>query len=476
MASNKTIVTDELVESLRLRLKTSELLSPASPAYEDAIKRWSAAAIKRAGMVLLAQNTADISQAVVFARETNIDLAIKGGGHSVAGASSSDGGLVIDLSHMRAVAVDPVQKTITAQGGALWADVDAAADKHQLATVGGTVNHTGIGGLTLGGGMGWLSGRYGLVVDNLLAVEIVLADGRVVRASATEEPELFWAVRGAGHNFGVVTEFVYRAYDQAGPVFAGALTFTLDKLEETVDVLNYLQANPDQDSGFGCLLNMPPGSDDLRMDMILFYNGTEQEALKRFEKLIALEPIAKNTFMMPYVVVNGMLNAGVEHGGRRTFKGVSFVPPLRPAFLRSLAQKFLQKFQDEPDMRGSVLMLEVFDMRKIQETKVTDTATPNRGSAVNGVLALHWNDSANDARYREWSREIQRDFEQEMERTQKDMTAADKAAARYLNYIEPGEIAVSSVYGVNTERVRRLKEQYDPGFIFGKTNPIDRKA
>jgi FAD/FMN-containing dehydrogenase len=165
--------------------------------------------------------TGDISTALKWAQEHQVDIAVKCGGHSVSGTSSSHGGLVIDLSRMNKATVDPVNKTVTAQGGATWKEVDESAGEHGLATVGGTVNHTGIGGLTLGGGYGWLSGQYGLTIDNLLSATVVLADGRILTASSAENSDLFWGLRGAGYNFGVVVDFTYRAYDQRSPVFAG---------------------------------------------------------------------------------------------------------------------------------------------------------------------------------------------------------------------------------------------------------------
>lgn len=191
---------------------------------------------------MLATSATDISTTLLLCQKHSIDLATRGGGHSTSGASSSEGGIVIDLSEMRNVTVNPVDKTITAQGGCLWEDVDKAAGQHGLAAVGGTVNHTGIGGLTLGGGYGWLCGQYGLTVDNLLSVEIVLANGDVVRSSASENTDLFWGIRGAGQSLGVVTEFTYRAHDQPNPVWAGQLLFSPDKLESVIEFGNHIAA------------------------------------------------------------------------------------------------------------------------------------------------------------------------------------------------------------------------------------------
>jgi FAD/FMN-containing dehydrogenase len=197
-----------------------------------------------------------VSKAVLFAVANNLELATKGGGHATSGSSSTEGGLCIDLSLMRDVSVDVAANTVTAQGGCVWEDVDNAAAEHGLAAIGGTVNNTGIGGLTLGGGQGYLTAQVGLVIDNLLAVEMVLADGSVVTASEKSNPDLFWAVRGAGAAFGVATSFVYRAHEQKNPVWAGLVFFPTTHLEEVIKHANLCMDCPEQERllmllGFG---------------------------------------------------------------------------------------------------------------------------------------------------------------------------------------------------------------------------------
>ena len=185
------------------------------------------------------KDNADVSLAIEFATSNNIPLAIKGGGHNPSGASSIDDGLCIDLArYFDTARVDPEQRLVYVGGGAIWKTVDHAAIAHGLATPGGTVNDTGVGGLTLGGGYGWLTGEHGLVIDNLVQATVVLADGSVVTASSISHPDLFWGLRGGGCNFGVVTEFVFKVHPQRKTVFAGPLIFTppqLGKLSEAVD-------------------------------------------------------------------------------------------------------------------------------------------------------------------------------------------------------------------------------------------------
>src|SRR5262245_35449440 len=186
-----------------------ELLRPSSPGYDSGRRIWNGAIDRRPACIARCTGTADVVAAVRFAREHDLEIAVRGGGHNVAGTALCDDGLVVDLSAMRAVSVDPANRTARVQGGALWGDVDHETQAHGLATTGGIIGHTGVGGLTLGGGLGFLMRKYGLAVDNLLAAEVVTAEGKVVRASADEHPDLFWALRGGGGNFGVVTWFLF---------------------------------------------------------------------------------------------------------------------------------------------------------------------------------------------------------------------------------------------------------------------------
>ncbi|NBH12480.1 FAD-binding oxidoreductase [Amycolatopsis sp. SID8362] len=218
-----TSTAEPTLESLRARL-SGTVLTAGAPGYDAARSVWNGEIDRRPAVVVRPAGAADVAEALAYAREAALDLSVRGGGHNFGGAAVVDGGLCIDLSSLQAISVDPVGRTARVGGGATWAQLDAATQEHALAVPGGTVSHTGVGGLTLGGGFGWLTGKHGLSCDNLLSAEVVTADGQILRASADENPDLFWALRGGGGNFGVVTEFEFRLHP-VGPIVHLAMFF-----------------------------------------------------------------------------------------------------------------------------------------------------------------------------------------------------------------------------------------------------------
>ncbi len=263
-----------------------ELLLPTTPGYDTARAIWNGAVDRRPAVVARCTGVADVVAAVRFAREHDLEIAIRGGGHNVAGTAVCDDGIVIDLSPMRAVSVDPVGRTAWVQGGALWSDVDHETQAHGLATTGGIVGHTGVAGLTLGGGIGFLMRKHGLAVDNLLEAEVVTAEGSMVRASGDEHPDLFWALRGGGGNFGVVTSFRFALHPvgptlMAGPVFWAA--------EDTVDLLRFYRdfaADAPDELGSVVRLGTVPALPDIPEDLhrlpaiavVCCYSGAVEDA------------------------------------------------------------------------------------------------------------------------------------------------------------------------------------------------------
>ncbi len=306
MADSKRLVTTDDIDKLKQLLSgtNAEVRGPSDSGYDKSIERWSKAAEKPAGVAVAPTCAQDVSIAIKYAAENGLDLAVKGGGHSTAGVSSTNGGILIDLqSKMRKVDVDPEKRLLYIQGGALWSDVDEAAWNHGLATVGGTVADTGVGGLTLGGGYGVLSGAYGLVIDNTVSFETVLANGEIKRSSKEENSDLFWALNGAGQNFGVTTEFVLQAYPQEkiymGTMLFPAETEVISKLVAALNELYKVQETPQgpQTKSLGRAMSLvgfakpPPLGGKTAVLMNAVYDGPEEEGKKIFQPFFDIGPI-----------------------------------------------------------------------------------------------------------------------------------------------------------------------------------------
>ncbi|KAL9002134.1 MAG: hypothetical protein Q9188_004926, partial [Gyalolechia gomerana] len=406
-----------LVQELRASLHDSQVLTPDSEGYEDSIKRWSDAVERRAGIVVYVGSAKDISTTIILSRSYAVPFVVSGGRHSSSGASSTDGGLVIDLRKMRRVSVDASTNTVRAQGGCIWEDVDNAAADHGLAMVGGTVNHTGIGGLTLGGGYGWLSGRYGLTIDSLLAVQIVLADGNIRDASAEINEELFWAVRGAGHCFGVVAEFTFQTYEQKNPIWAGQLVFPASKkLDEVVAFANDFVLSNDGSSGMIMGITAPPFMNEPAAVTTLFHNGSASEAEAVFKRLLDLQPLRNTTQERPYRELNSIMNHLVPYGGRKLSKGASFVPRLSADFVRSLIARLQELHSKVRGSPRSILLFEFFSPDAWCRVSEASTAFASRGRHQNLMIGPFWTDAEDDMVCREWARTLARMANRELER------------------------------------------------------------
>src|SRR5919201_1621644 len=252
------VLDGEAAQSLVERVRGA-VLRADDAGYEDARAIWNGLIDRRPALIVQCSGTADVVDAVNFAREQNLLLSVKGGGHNVAGNAINDGGLVIDLSHMRGVHVDPRTGIVRAQGGATWGDADRETQLHGLAVPGGVVSTTGIAGLTLHGGVGHLRRKHGLSIDNLLWVDIVTADGQLRRASATENDDLFWAVRGAGSNFGVVTSFEFQAHPVGPMVMVGAVFYPLEAARELLPAWrDFMASAPEELSSIAICWSVPP--------------------------------------------------------------------------------------------------------------------------------------------------------------------------------------------------------------------------
>jgi FAD/FMN-containing dehydrogenase len=293
------------------------LLSSSDAGYDETRKVWNGMIDRRPALIARCAGLADVVAAVRFARSHELLVSVRGGGHNAPGVAVCEGGLMIDLAGMRGVRVDPVRRTARAQGGATWADFDRETQVFGLATSGGAISNTGIGGLTLGGGLGWLAGKYGLVCDNLLSVDLVTADGTVLVASATENAELFWGLRGGGGNFGVVTSFEYRLHP-VGPVLAGPVLYPFAKAKEALTLYrDFAGSIPDEVNTLGALLTAPDGNPVAAIAVC--YNGSHEAGEKALLPLRAVgPPLADEIAPTPYCKIQTLLTRRSSAAGATT--------------------------------------------------------------------------------------------------------------------------------------------------------------
>jgi len=430
---------------------SGRLLRPGEAGYDEARRVHNGMVDKRPALIAQCRGVADVVDGVNLARNLGLEIAIKGGGHNVAGRATVEGGLMIDLSLMKGIHVDPSRRTVRAQGGATWADLNRETQLHDLAVTGGVVSTTGIAGLTLGGGLGWLMGKYGLALDNLQSAELVTANGRVLRASAEENPDLFWAVRGGGGNFGVVTSFEYRLFP-VGPIVAGGLiAYPLDSARNMLRFYRDFTASaPDECSVAATLVHAPDGSGTKLAAMVACYCGSAADGeaalrpLKQFGSPVmdALGPI-------PYCELNSMLDSGYPKGALNYWKS-SFLTGLSDEAIDTM----IEYFTICPTPMGQ-LLLEDFHGAA---TRVgpTDTAFPHRTAGYNFLVLSQTMDPTTSDRCTAWARQTYVAMEPFM------------ASRRYVNYLDDDETgeAVPAAYGPNYRRLQEIKTKYDSDNLF----------
>ena len=430
---------------------SGQLLQPHDAGYEEARKVHNGLVNKRPALIARCRGTADVVDAVKIARKLGLEVAVRGGGHNVAGRSTIDGGLMIDLSLMKGIQVDAKARTARAQGGVTWAELNRETQLHGLAVTGGVVSSTGIAGLTLGGGLGWLMAKYGLALDNLGAVELVSAEGRVLRASSDEEADLFWAVRGGGGNFGVVTSFEFQLHP-VGPMITGGLV--AHPFERARDCLRYYRdftkSLPDEFTVFGGLIHAPDGSGAKLAAMVACHCGPLDAGEAAARPLKQFGPPAMDAIgPMPYCQLNGMLDAAYPKGALNYWKS-SFLAQLSDAAI----DKMIECFGRCPTPMGQML-LEHFHGAATR-VKVSDTAFPHRADGYNLLVLCEWMDPAMTDKCIAWARETYVAMEPFM------------APGRYVNYLADDEAGdpVAAAYGSNYARLRQIKAKYDPGNFF----------
>ena len=426
------------------------VLSPQDPGYEEARAVHNGLVDRRPGLILRARSAADVSAGLALARRAGLEVSVRGGGHNVAGRAVTEGGLMISLADMHGVTVDPERATVTAQGGATWAELNAAAGAHGLAVTGGAVSTTGVAGLTLGGGLGWLMAKYGLAADNLLEVELVTAAGEVLTVDAASHPDLFWALRGGGGNFGVATSLTYRLH-RVGMVTGGLIAHPIEAAPELLRFYRNAVAEASDDlTVFAGLVHAPDGSGTKLAALVVFHAGDPEAAERELAPFRAFgSPLMAEVGPMPYPVMNTLLDGGFPDGALNYWLS-SFTRGLPNALIDTA----VERFASVPSPMTAMLFEHFHGA--VTRVGATETAVPHREPGWNLLVPSVWTDPAASEANIGWTRETHAALGPLLSRR------------RWLNYLgdDQGDDAVRAAYGPNYDRLREIKRRYDPDNIF----------
>jgi FAD/FMN-containing dehydrogenase len=456
------------MESYKL---TSELLSPAVIAdiceqvsgtvitpedktYDDVRKVWNGMIDRRPALIIQCQSVNDVIVGVKTAKQYQLPLAVRGGGHNVTGNAVCDDGVMIDFSQMRKVLVEPELMTAKAQPGATWGDFDKATGVYGLATTGGLISTTGIAGLTLGGGVGWLVRHYGMSCDNLLSAEVVTANGELVVASTTENADLFWGLRGGGGNFGVVTSFTYRLHP-VSTVYGGMILFPRSEAKRLLQFFGrFMETAPDELTLYAALLHAPDGTPVV--GLMGCYSGDPklgEDVLKPVREFGT--PIVDLFTEQPYTQLQTMLDAPFPHGLRYYWKS---------GFLESLSDEAVDTIIDYAATVPSLItpiILELYGGKAAQEPE-GGTAFPHRINQYDLVIISAWANLEEDDANISWTRSLW------------NAVQSFTSNRAYVNTLGiEGEQRVREAYGKNYERLQELKKKYDPDNLFHLNQNID---
>jgi FAD/FMN-containing dehydrogenase len=444
-----TVVDSSLVGDLAGGIAGS-VIAPGDAGYDAARAVHNGLVERKPALIVRCHTTADVVAALAFARRTGLEVSVRGGGHNVAGRAVTDGGVMIDLAEMKGIAIDPDRATATAEGGVIWAELNNAAAEHGLAVTGGAVSTTGIAGYTLGGGLGWLMAKYGLAADNLLAVELVTAEGDILHVDASSHPDLFWALRGGGGNFGVATAFTYRLH-RAQTIVGGLIAHSIDAAPELLRFYREAVAGASDDlTVFAGLVHAPDGSGAKLAALVVFHAGQAGEQERELEPFTGWgSPLVVEVGPMPYPVMNTLLDAGFPAGSLNYWLS---------SFTRGLPDELIEiaveRFASVPSPMSAIL-LEHFH-GAVTRVGVTETAVPHREEGWNLLIPSVWTDPTDTEANIAWSRAT---------------FAAMRpyfGTGRWLNYLgdDQAEDAIRGAYGRNYDRLREVKRRYDPDNVF----------
>jgi FAD/FMN-containing dehydrogenase len=442
-----------------------QVITPDRPGYDGARAIWNGAIDRRPRVIARCRDTADVAAAVRHARDHGLEIAVRGGGHNVAGTAMCDDGLVIDLSAMRAVSVDPAGRVAKVQGGALWGDVDRETQADGLATTGGIVSHTGVAGLTLGGGIGWLMRKHGLTIDNLLSADVVTADGELLRASELEHPELFWALRGGGGNFGVVTSFEFRLHPIGPVVLAGPILWDAADVGHVLRFYrDFVHDAPDELGTvvrFGTAPPLPAIPEELHWRPVVIvascYAGRLQEAEEVLRPLRTFgAPLLDLVAPVPYVSHQSGIDATVPHGWEYYWKS-SFLPELSDGLIDVIAEHAF--LSDSP--RSYVALFHLGGA--VGRVPDAETAFAHRRVSHAITLDAVWQPGEAYGHHDiDWTRRF--------------LTALGRFRdGVYVNFLDADEGAgrVVEAYGAQAyDRLASVKAAYDPDNVFHRNQNI----
>ncbi len=444
------ILEEAVISAFKSNLR-GQMLCPGDGGYDEARKVYNGMIDKRPAIIARCTGVADVIATVNFARTNNLLLSVRGGGHGVAGNAVCEGGLMIDLSPMKGIRVNPVNQTLRAEAGVTWGALDRETQVFGLATTGGIYSGTGIAGLTLGGGIGYLNRKYGLACDNFLSADVVTADGRLLVASTSENDDLFWALRGGGGNFGVVTSFEYRIFP-VGPVLGGMIIHPLDRAKEVLHFYrDFTDTAPDElrlDAVVGAL---PPGPG---IAFVVCYCGPIGEGERMLRPLREFRsPVADTVAAVPYATVQTLLDTALPPGNLNYWKS-NFFKDLSDEAIEAL----VDHVSDLPALPSRVASMVAIEHLggAISRVREKDTAFSHRDAQHSCLVLSVWKDESESEQHIQWARKVW------------DVMRPFLSEGVYVNYLGEGEGEgrVMAAYGSNYQRLAAIKNKYDPTNVF----------